>query len=187
MDSNGIIVIGVDAQVVWLEKKFVLVVFLFWGGRMKGSGMEQDLLRIANQRSRTHVGHASQRVLSEDYNIIGVAGEFAFAEKFNLQVDDSIKPSGDKGVDFILDLSFTVDVKTARLPYNLLLEVGKPVVDIYVLAAYKNGSSTLLGWEWGKNLSVAPKKDFGYGVINHYIAASNLRPIEELYERSQRK
>jgi len=31
MDSNGIIVIGVDAQVVWLEKKIVLVVFLFWG------------------------------------------------------------------------------------------------------------------------------------------------------------
>jgi hypothetical protein len=41
MDSNGIIVIGVDAQVVWLEKKIVLVVFLFWGGRMNGSGKEQ--------------------------------------------------------------------------------------------------------------------------------------------------
>ena len=148
--------------------------------------MEQDLLKIAEQRSKTHVGHASQRVLSEDYNLIGVSGEFAFADKFNLQVDDSIKPSGDKGVDFVLDLSFTVDVKTAKLPYNLLLEVGKPVVDIYVLADYNKGNSTLLGWEWRKILSLAPSKDFGYGVINHYISALDLRPMEELYERSKR-
>ena len=145
--------------------------------------MEQDLLKIAEQRSKTHVGHASQRVLSEDYNLIGVSGEFAFGEKFNLKVDDSIKPSGDKGIDFVLDLtvgkeqrSFTVDVKTARLP----------VVDIYVLADYNSGDSILLGWEWGIKLSQAPSRDFGYGVINHYISALDLRPMEELYERSKR-
>ena len=155
--------------------------------------MEQDLLKIAEQRSKTHVGHASQRVLSEDYNVVGVSGEFAFGNKFNLKVDDSIKPSGDKGVDFVLDLivgeeqrSFTVDVKTARLPYNLLLEVGKPVVDIYVLADYNNGDSILLGWEWGVKLSQAPSRDFGYGVINHYISALDLRPMEELYERKEK-
>ena len=148
--------------------------------------MKEELLKIAEQRSTTHVGHASQRVLSEDYNIIGVSGEFAFADKFNLQVDDSIKPSGDKGIDFVLDLSFTVDVKTARLPYNLLLEVGKPIVDIYVLADYNNGDSILLGWEWGVKLSQAPSRDFGYGVINHYISASDLRPMEDLYERKEK-
>ena len=155
--------------------------------------MEQDLLKIAEQRSKTHVGHASQRILSKDYNIVGVSGEFAFGDKFNLKVDDSIKPSGDKGVDFVLDLtvgedqrSFTVDVKTARLPYNLLLEVGKPVVDIYVLADYNNGDSILLGWEWGVKLSQAPSRDFGYGVINHYISALDLRPMEELYERKEK-
>jgi hypothetical protein len=154
--------------------------------------MEQNILKIAEQRSNTHVGHASQRVLSEDYNIVGVSGEFAFGNKFNLKVDDSIKPSGDKGVDFVIDLtvgeeqrSFTVDVKTARLPYNLLLEVGKPVVDIYVLADYNNGDSMLLGWEWGIKLSQASSKDFGYGVINHYISALDLRPMDELYERKE--
>jgi hypothetical protein len=150
------------------------------------------LLEIAQQRSGTHVGHKSQRVLSKDYNLIGICGEDAFADEFGLEVDDSIKPSGDKGIDFTINLMcdhdlhpepFTVDVKTAKLPYNLLLEVGKPVVDIYVLADYNETNSFLLGWTWGKILSKAPTRSFGYEVINHYIPAEELRPISELKER----
>ncbi len=152
----------------------------------------ERLLKIAQQRSGTHVGHKSQRILSQDYNLIGVCGEDAFADEFDLDIDDSIRPSGDKGVDFTINLMcghdlhnepFTVDVKTAKLPFNLLLEVGKPVVDIYVLADYNEGDSILLGWSWGKVLSQAPSRDFGYGVINHYIPAEDLRPISELKER----
>ena len=146
--------------------------------------MNQNIVRIAEQRSNTHIGHASQRILSEDYNLIGVCGEDAFAKEFNLEVDDSIKPSGDNGTDFVLNLGFSIDVKTAKLPYNLLLEVGKPVADIYVLADYNNGDTKLIGWEWGLRLSQAPTKDFGYGVINHYIPAGNLRPMGELKRRS---
>jgi len=147
------------------------------------------LLQIAQQRSGTHVGHKSQRILSSDYNMVGVCGEDAFADEFGLKIDDSIKPAGDKGIDFTLSLPFTVDVKCAKLPFNLLLEVGKPVVDIYVLADYNDSfnkelsSSILLGWEWGKVLAKSPTKDFGYGVINHYIPAEDLRPISELKER----
>jgi len=146
--------------------------------------MNQNIVRIAEQRSNTHIGHASQRILSDDYNLIGVCGEDAFAKEFNLEVDDSIKPSGDNGTDFVLNLGFSIDVKTAKLPYNLLLEVGKPVADIYVLADYNNGDTKLIGWEWGLRLSQAPTKDFGYGVINHYIPAGNLRPMGELKRRS---
>ena len=146
--------------------------------------MNQNIVRIAEQRSNTHIGHASQRILSDVYNLIGVCGEDAFAKEFNLEVDDSIKPSGDNGTDFVLNLGFSIDVKTAKLPYNLLLEVGKPVADIYVLADYNNGDTKLIGWEWGLRLSQAPTKDFGYGVINHYIPAGNLRPMEELKRRS---
>ena len=96
--------------------------------------MDNNLHRIAEQRSYTHIGHASQRILSENYNLIGVCGENAFAKEFNLEIDDSVKPAGDNGTDFVLGLQFSVDIKTAKLPYNLLLEVGKPVSDIYVLA-----------------------------------------------------
>ena len=146
--------------------------------------MDNNLHRIAEQRSYTHIGHASQRILSENYNLIGVCGEDAFAKEFNLEIDDSVKPAGDNGTDFFLGLHFSVDVKTAKLPYNLLLEVGKPVSDIYVLADYNDGDTKLVGWEWGRKLSQAPTKDFGYGVINHYIPAENLRPMSELKRRA---
>ena len=144
---------------------------------------KQELSRIAQQRTDTHTGHASQRILSEDYNLIGVSGEAAFAEDFGLKVDDSVKPAGDYGVDFILGLNFTVDIKTAKQPFNLLLEEGKNAVDIYVLADYNEGDTFLVGWEWGKVLEKAPTKNFGHGVISHYIPAKELRPMEELFVR----
>ena len=147
--------------------------------------MDEYLEGIARQRSDTHKSHASQRILSNEYNLIGVYGESAFARMFNLPIDDSIKPSGDNGVDFVLGLNFTVDVKTAKLPFNLLLEVGKPLADIYVLADYNEGNTKLIGWEWGLRLSQAPSKDFGYGVINYYIPAKDLRPMKELILRAR--
>ena len=85
--------------------------------------MDEYLEGIARQRSDTHKSHASQRILSNEYNLIGVYGESAFARMFNLPIDDSIKPCGDNGVDFVLGLNFTVDVKTAKLPFNLLLAI----------------------------------------------------------------
>ena len=115
--------------------------------------LQGEIFKIAQQRSDTHKGHASQRVLSEDYNVVGISGEAAFAEDFSLEVDKSIKPSGDNGIDFLLPLYFTVDVKTAKKAYNLLLEEGKVLSDIYVLADYNEGDTFLVGWEWGKILS----------------------------------
>ena len=146
--------------------------------------LQGEIFEIARQRSDTHKDHASQRVLSEDYNVVGISGEAAFAEDFSLEVDKSIKPSGDNGIDFLLPLYFTVDVKTAKKAYNLLLEEGKVLSDIYVLADYNEGDTFLVGWEWGKILKQAPTKDFGYGVINHYISAEELRPMRELYIKS---
>ena len=145
---------------------------------------EADLTEIAAQRSGSHIGHESQRILGENHDLVGVSGEAIFAKYFGLKMNDEIKPEGDDGIDFLLGLNFSVDVKTARKPYNLLLEVGKPVADIYVLADYNDGDPYLLGWEWGKNLANAPSKDFGYGVINHYIPAEKLRSMNELLNRS---
>jgi hypothetical protein len=33
---------------------------------------------------------------------------------------------------------------------------------------------------WGRVLKQAPTRDFGYGVMNHYIASEKLRPMSEL-------
>ena len=145
---------------------------------------EVDLTEIADKRSGSHKGHESQRILGENHDLVGVSGEAIFAKYFGLKINDDIKPEGDDGIDFLLGLNFSVDVKTARKPFNLLLEVGKPVADIYVLAEYNDGAQNLLGWEWGMNLSQAPTRDFGYGVINHYIPAEELRSLDELLNRS---
>ena len=75
-----------------------------------------------------------------------------------------------------------IDVKTARKAYNLLVEEDKVNADIYVLAMYRDYTDnvTLLGWAFKEEVLDAPKRDFGYGIINHYIPKDNLHPIESL-------
>jgi hypothetical protein len=42
------------------------------------------------------------------------------------------------------------------------------------------GQAEMMGWEWGRKLLRAPVKDFGYGVLSHYIPVRELRPEDEL-------
>jgi len=136
-------------------------------------------------RNALHNGQKSQRILSENHNAVGMAGEFAFGEFCGLWPDTTDRVGGDNGFDFIVPLKFTVDIKTARKAFHLIHEKGKNFADIYVLAEYDDESNTaqLIGWEFGKTLEKAPTKDFGYGVINHYIRQKELRPMSELKNR----
>jgi len=142
---------------------------------------------LFNNEDRTaiHEGQSSQRILSENHDAVGMAGEWAFGELSGLWPDTEERPGGDGGKDFALPLRFTVDIKTARKPYNLIHEQGKPFADIFILAQYdeETGKANPIGWQWGAALKKAPTKDFGYGVINHYIPADKLKPIEELQSR----
>jgi len=144
--------------------------------------------QIALRRERLHEGHASSRPLSPEYENVGLAGEFAFGHFCGLMPDIGERPDGDGGVDFVVPLLFTVDVKTARKAFNLIHEQGKPFADLFVLAEYFDGtrSASLVGWEYGKRLAAAPVRDFGYGVLNHYIPREELRPMDELAARLRR-
>jgi len=147
----------------------------------------------AQDRHDLHEGQDSHRPLSENYELVGLKGEAEFARMFMMERDRDLRPGGDMGIDFHIHLDtdteirrFSVDVKTARKTGNLIIEQKqKHDADIYVLAKYDDDteSATLLGWEWGKTLRQAPVKDFGHGVINHYIPRRNLRPISELKKR----
>jgi hypothetical protein len=139
----------------------------------------------ADSRHDAHKDHASSRPLSEDYELIGLLGEAKFGALTGLMPDLERKLSGDNGIDFIVPLKFSVDVKTARKPRNLIQERGKVSADIYVLAGYddKTKKVTLLGWEWGAALLKAPVKDFGYGIFNHFIPVENLKPMSKLTKR----
>ncbi len=139
----------------------------------------------AQGRHDAHKDHATSRPLSDDYEMVGLAGETAFGRLSGRMPDLERRLEGDKGVDFVVSLKFSVDVKTARKAFNLIHEQGKPIADIYVLAEYDDETkqARLIGWEWGLVLQRAPVKDFGYGVHNHYIPASKLKPMQDLKER----
>ena len=146
------------------------------------SFVQSSLDEAAKQRHDLHVDHPTSRPLSEGYEEVGMAGEFEFGKFCGQMPDFERRPSGDKGIDFTLPVMYTVDVKTARKAGNLIHERGKRFADIYVLAEYDDTTkaATLVGWTWGITLRAAPTKDFGYGVINHYIARENLRPMSDL-------
>jgi len=127
---------------------------------------------IAKRRHDIHKNHASSRPLSKDYELVGLSGEIAFGEFADLKADLSERPEGDHGIDFTTPNGMTIDVKTARRAYNLIHETGKQFVDIY--------RATLIGWEYGNTLAKAPSKNFGYGIINHYISKDKLRPMLDI-------
>ena len=150
----------------------------------------------AMARHERHTDHPTHRPLSKGYELVGLRGEEALARYFGAQVDLSPRPGGDRGIDIPMTMrdrngnikTFTIDVKAARKAFHLIVEQGKVKNrTIYVLASYsdKTDTATLLGWEWGRTILAAPLKDFGYGVINHYIPRERLRDLSELSERQK--
>jgi hypothetical protein len=132
--------------------------------------------RIARARRATHVAHGNYRapigaISGLDADTVGIAGEIAFADATGLALDDSARPFGDNGIDFVCVIG-TVDVKTARKPYNLIVPQATPhFADVYVLAYYDDDTrrATLLGWEYVERVRKAPVRKF-----------SDLREIDRL-------
>ena len=140
--------------------------------------MIENLKKVAAIRHEIHKHHKSSRPLSEDYELIGLVGEYRFEVDFGYPMDLSIKPQGDGKVDFHIALG-TLDVKTAEKAYNLLREKGVRHAKILVLGQFnrKGTTASLLGWEYDSEMVKCPYKDFGYGIINHYKHHSKLRPM----------
>lgn len=146
--------------------------------------LDELVAEEAKARAELHAGHSTALRKDDEREIIGLAGEVEFGDVFHQPVDFSRRLSGDGGIDFIIPLRFTVDVKAACNPTYLIVPVGAVVADIYVLAKYIEPRKTpLLGWEWGTTLRQAPTRDFGYGVVNHYIPQGELKKMKELGDR----
>lgn len=157
-----------------------------------GQQLTEEWLSIlddeAKARAALHANHASNRPMSEGYETVGLVGEAQFACDFHQPLDWERRPGGDNGCDFIVPFKMIVDVKTFRRPFHLIVEPGKVHrADIYVLAGYSDETlrAELLGWEWRQAVERAPVKKFE-GIDNHYIAAGQLRPMEDLHRRIMR-
>lgn len=143
-------------------------------------------LVLGAQRDLAHANHASSRRLSEDYEALGIFGECKFAADFGLRVDRKLRTGGDQGIDFTVG-EYTIDVKTARIPNHLLVEVAKieNAADIFVLCGFGGFlvEPRLWGWEYRAAVAEAPAKTFGkHNILNHYIPAQQLRPMATLRE-----
>jgi len=139
-----------------------------------------------NARKDLHNPIKPQPYLVKDQDPMGMMGEMYLALLLGHSVDLEQKIDGDGGFDFTIPLNFTVDVKTTdKTPRanNLLVEQGKVRADIYVAAMHENDMIDFVGWAMKSEVLAAPTKDFGRGLINHYIDLDNLRPMSELYKR----
>lgn len=151
--------------------------------------MVEDFLKLRPDKSGKSVPYPNIKTDQELANKLGFLGELAFAA-FSNQFPDTNRYEGgnDKGIDFVIPLRFTVDVKFSRRN-QLLVREGRVSADIYVLAHHPDpiGDDTipeLVGWTWGHLVSAKPLQESPWGGhMNHVLEATELKPMGDLKAR----
>lgn len=147
---------------------------------------DSELLKAARRRATGHNGKRHIRPLVADAKElghwwIGLVGERAFAERFDLPLNlEYYEGASDSRIDFVLPSGYTVDVKTASKPYGLWVEAYKPMADIFVLALFfRPNKAELLGWAWKSEVLRSPKTYSSYGVLNHCLTIGELHVFKQ--------
>lgn len=137
----------------------------------------------AATRRDSHAGRGT-RLWVENPDLIGLSGEWAFAKAVGRVPSTYTEERGDGGIDFRINLSFSVDVKTATSRYGLMVEVGKVNADIYVLALNeaKGNTAELIGWATRSDVLACEPKTVRGGDV-HHIPLDQLKPIDTLLKR----
>lgn len=150
-----------------------------------GQNVNLDLLRtVADARSRLHRSSRSSRPLSDDYQLIGLLGQWQFSLESGMPMDLSIRHQGDGGQNFTTSAGKTIGVSTARKALYLLREAYKPGSDIHVLAQVSSDLTTaaLIGWEFDSVMRLCPVRTMGsHHIQNHVMLAQDLRPMADLF------
>lgn len=147
--------------------------------------MSDVFAEIAAMRTSSHDDRAATHAaIVADCDDIGIRGELAFGEFCGLCPDLSVGMKSDGGVDFVVPLLYTVDVKAAKGRRNLIYRADKPLnADIYVLADVEDGRATLAGWAWKSQLERAEVRDLGHGIESRFVPREQLRPMGDLEAR----
>jgi hypothetical protein len=144
----------------------------------------------ADARDRIHQRQKSSRPLSEDYSLLGVAGEAQFERDFKIPRDRRLLPGGDGRVDFTLG-DYTFDPKVAAAcgldGWYILLEADKHNARIIVQGKFceEGGEISVvwLGWEYSGELLACPVKRLNpKGPLNHFKPIKECRKMSELAE-----
>ena len=150
--------------------------------------------QIAEERQKGHnfFTGKGKRLYKEDISkehFIGLLGEFAFAERYGLEVDVKIRPKGDNYRDFIVRLNdqktITLDVKTSQKAQFIFVKEWeiKKCSDILILAKifYETKEVQFIGWTTKKIMTQQPKKLFSHlNITSHYLERTKLNPMEDL-------
>jgi hypothetical protein len=156
--------------------------------------VRQRLLRIAKIRDK--------KCDSTDYinddgtlcgNLVGLWGEYAFEQRYGLPIDESKRPYGDGGKDFIVDCDgqpLTIDVKAANTPRYLFVQTKQMprCADIVVLAKFhlhpydeNKDRAELIGWERRAVIAASTPEPFGpKRIVNYFVESERLLLIPEL-------
>ena len=158
------------------------------------NNIPDDMLRfIAANREESHKNTPSSKPLSEDFELVGLAGEREFSKQYGIPMCTRLGNRGDGGIDFIFNTR-SLDVKTsAKWPRWLLVEPNKHLesgyADIYVLAKAnipepwkkKRISAHLLGWMPGDKVKLRKREWFG-PMKPHKVDRRDLLPMYKLQD-----
>ena len=132
----------------------------------------------------------SGKLILKDVNLeikrgefVGLVGEFAFAEDFGVEVDQSLKVDGDGGKDFLqFPKVGKIDVKAAQIPNNLLVEEGHVRADVFVLYGFDINKETAwsVGWTYKEEVLAKTPQAWPQKVVNHIVPKFELNHINKL-------
>jgi len=132
-------------------------------------------------------------------DLLGMIGEYAFGEYYNLPVDTTWRPFGDDGWDFMVgynDEIVTIDTKITRNDTDPILRASyyrKKRPDIYFLissvannlSSLNNCKFHLEGWCWAKDLLVEERKKKRKYDKKSYNYVMHNRELNEPFEKQE--
>jgi len=144
--------------------------------------ISKEIDEMATRRNLIHANHPTSRPLNETYQHVGITAELLFAKRYGLEMDRSLRPSGDGGYDFICG-NLKLDIKGSKVGKWLLVERGKCCpYTIYVLVHVTEigRRGNIKGWVWGWELLERQPRPSSFGIYNHRMRHDELRPMDKL-------
>jgi len=151
---------------------------------------EEEAIEIGKGRQGIHPNGTVRFFADPNVeDIMGVKAEMAFSQLTGIPMDKNLYEQGDGCIDFMVPFGdsnelVSLDVKGAKTPYNLFVKEPdiKRCSEIVVLARVEENKVWFLGWEHKSMMSLMPKRDFGYGIVNYFRSFKAIRPMRQLVE-----
>ena len=161
---------------------------------------DDQLVKLARMIDHVHKGQRDDSAIwrMDDYRLVGLCGERAFARVFGCRMNTTVSRYGGKRKNARLQSGDAVDVVTRRvtrggdLPDLTMREAapGGNAATILVLIVWNGfgAEPVLAGWIERRVIAEqGERRQFKEGVINRVMPIAMLRPMHELMERHRKR